>query len=137
MDLWHLEVVFCELVDQLGGVQLAVASSGLDNLCLLLQCEVLPGEVWADVLLEEGEDLVVGDGTWVGEVVDSKVLVLGHEDRSWEEIVKDGVGVGDIDNTVVLGDLGDEVTGVEVVADWHTESENQDVGVVLHDLLQC
>ena len=76
----------------------------------------------------------MGDGTWVGEVVDTGLLVLGEENGGWEEVVEDGVGVGDIDNTIVLGDLGDEVTGVEVIADWHAKSENQSVGVVLHDL---
>ena len=134
MDLWHLEIVLCELVDQFGGIQLAVASSSFDNLCLLIQCEVLPGEVWADVLLEEGEDFVVGDRTWVGEVVNSKILVLGHQDSGWKEIVENSVGVRDIDDTIVLGNLGDKVPGVEVVADWHTKSENENVGVVLHDL---
>jgi len=49
--------------------------------------------------------------------------------------VENSVGVGDIDDTLVLGDLGDEVTGVKVVADWHTESEDQDIAIVLHDLL--
>ena len=60
--------------------------------------------------------------------------MLGHEYRGGEKIVKDGVGVGDIDDAIVLGDLGDEVSGVEVVGDWHTESEDQAVAVVLHDL---
>jgi len=76
VDLRNLIVVFLELGDQLSGVQLAVTSSCLNDLGLLLECEVLPGEVWADVFLEEGKDLVVGDGSWVGEVVDSGVLVL-------------------------------------------------------------
>lgn len=134
VDLGNLVLVLLELIDKLGGVKLAVGSTSLDDLGLLVQCKVLPGEVWSDVLLEEGEDLVVGDSTGVGEVVDSGVLVLGHEDGGWEEIVEDGVGVGDVDDTLVLGDLGDEVTGVEVIADWHAESEDQAVAVVLHDL---
>jgi hypothetical protein len=134
VDLWHLVVIFAELLLELGGVQLAVRSSSLDNLCLLVQGEVFPGEVGAHVLLEESKDLVVGDGTWVGEVVDAGLLVLSQENGGWEEIGEDGVGVGDIDNALVLGDLGDEVTGVEVVADWHTKSEDEAVGVVFHDL---
>jgi len=135
VDLGDLEVVLLELLDKLGGVELAVASAGLDDLGLLVQCEVLPGEVWSDVLLEEGQNLVVGDGTWVGEVVDTGILVLGQEDGGREEIVENSVGVGDIDDTLVFGDLGDEVTGVKVVADWHAKSEDQAVAVVLHDLL--
>lgn len=120
MDLWDLVVVFLKLVDQLGGVQLAVAASSLDDLGLLLEGEVLPCEIRANVLLEESKDLVVGDGTWVGEVVDTGILVLSKQDGSWEEVGKDGVGVGDIDDPVVFGDLGDEVTGVQVIADWHS-----------------
>ncbi len=51
--------------------------------------------------------------------------------------MEDGVRVGDIDDTFVLRDLGDEVTRVKVVADWHTKSEDEDIGVVLHDLVFC
>lgn len=137
VDLWDGVSVLSKLLLKLGGIQLAVGSSSNNNLGLLLQGEVLPGELRADKLLEESKDLVVGDGTWVGEVVDSGILVLSKEDGSWEEIGKDGVGVWNVDNTVVLGDLGDEVTGVEVVADWHTKSEDEAVGVVLHDLGNC
>lgn len=137
VNLRNLIVILLELLDKLGGIQLAVASPSLDNLRLFLQSEVLPGEVGSNVLLEEAEDLVVGDCTWVGEVVDTGVLVLGHKDGGREQIMENGVGVGNVDDTLVLGDLGDEVTGVEVVADGHTKSEDEAVGVVLHDLPQC
>lgn len=137
VDLRDLELVLLQLIDQLGGVELAVAATGLDDLGLLIEREVLPGEVGTDVLLEERQDLVVRDRTRVGEVVDPGLLVLGKEDGSREEIVEDGVGVGDVDDALVLGDLCDEVTGVEVVRDWHAESEDEAVGVVLHDLPIC
>ena len=74
------------------------------------------------------------DGAGVREVVDTGVLVLGHEDRGREQVVQYGVGVWDVDHALILGDLGDEVAGVEVVADGHAEAENQDIGVCLHDL---
>jgi hypothetical protein len=134
VDLWDLEVVLCQLLLKLGGVELAVAATSLDDLGLLLKGEVLPGEAGADVLLEQREDLVVRDSTWVGEVEDAGILVLSHKDRGREEVVEDGIGVGDIDDTIILGDLGDEVAGVKVVADWHAKSEDEAVGVVLHDL---
>lgn len=134
MNFRDLILVLLELVDQLRGIELAVASAGLDNLGLLLQCEVLPGKVWANVLFEEGQDLVVRDSTRVGEVVDTSVLVFSHKDGGWEEVVENGVGVGNIYHSLVLGDLGDEVARVQVVADGHPESENQDIGVCLHDL---
>ena len=134
VNLRNLELVFLELVDELGGIELAVASAGLDDLSLLIKCEVLPGEVWTDVFLEEGKDLVVGDGSWVGEVVDAGILVFGHEDGGREEIVEDSVGVWDIYDSLVLSDLGDEVARVKVVADGHSQSENEYIGVCLHDL---
>ena len=134
MNLRDLKLVLLQLVGQLGGVKLAVAATSLDDLSLLLKREVLPGEIGADVLLEERQNLVVGDGAWVGEVVDSGLFVLGKEDGGWEEIVQDGVGVGDVDNALVFGDLGNEVAGVKVVGDGHAESEDEAVGVVLHDL---
>ena len=135
MNLRHLKLVFLELLDKLGGVQLAVASSSFDNLCLLVQCEVLPGEVWTNVLLEQAEHLIMGDRTGVGEVVDAGILVLGHEDRSWEKVVQDGVRVGNINDTLVFGDLGDKVTGVQVVANGHAKSKDEDIGIRLHDLI--
>lgn len=135
VDLWHLKAVLLELGGKLLGVEHAVGAAGLDDLGLLLEGEVLPGEVWTNVLLEEGENLVVGDGTWVGEVVDAGLLVLSEEDGGWEEIVEDGVGVWNINDTIVLGDLGDKVAGVQVVRDWHSQSEDENVLVVLHDLL--
>lgn len=134
MNLGHLILVLGKLAGQLVGVKLAVAASGLDDLGLLLQGEVLPAEIWANVLLEEAQNLVVGDGAGVGEVVNARLLVLGEEDGGREEIVEDGVGVGDIHNTVVLSNLGDKVTWVKIVADGHTKSEDEAVGVVLHDL---
>ena len=134
MNLWNLILVLSKLVDKLGGIQLAVGASGLDDLGLFLQSKVLPGEVWANVLLEERENFVVGDGTWVGEVVDTSLVVLGEDDGGWEEIGEDGVGVWNVDDTVILCDLGDKVTWVEVVADWHAETEDEAVVVVFHDL---
>lgn len=134
MNLWDLKVVFLQLVDELGGVKLAVRTTSLDNLGLLFESKVLPGEIWTDVLLEQSQDLVVRDGTRVGEVVDTRCVVLGQDDRGWEEIVKDSVGVGDIDNALVLGNLGYEVTAVKIVRDWHSQSKDEAVGVVLEDL---
>jgi hypothetical protein len=136
MNLWNLEFVFLELIDQLRRVELAVASAGLDDLSLLFQCEVLPGEVGADIFFEEGQDFIVRDGARIGEVVNTSVFVLGHEDRGWEEIMEYGVRVGDVYHSLILGNLGDEVTRVEVVADGHSESENENIGVCFHDLSQ-
>lgn len=33
----------------------------------------------------------MGDGAWVGEVVDTGDVVLGEEDTSWEEVGEDSV----------------------------------------------
>jgi len=135
MNLWNLEVVFLELVDQLGSIKLAVASASLDNLGLLIQGKVLPREVWANVLLEKRKNLVVGDGTWVGEVVDPGFVVLRKKNGGWEEVVENSVGVGNINNALILGDLGDEVAAVQVIADWHSQSQDEHLWVGFHDLL--
>ena len=135
VNLWDLEVVFGELLLEFGGVEHAVGASGLDDLGLLLEGEVLPLKVWTNVLLEKGQDLVVGDGSWVGEVVDAGILVLSQENGAWEEVMEDGVGVWNINDTVVLGNFGDKVAGVEVVGDWHSQAEDEDIWVVLHDLI--
>lgn len=37
---------------------------------------------------------------------------------------------------LVLGDLGDEVAGVQVVAHGHSKAQDQAVVVALHDLIQ-
>jgi len=135
MNLRYLISILLELVNQLRGIQLAIASSGLDNLGLLVQREVFPGETWAHVFLKQSQHFVVRNSSWVGEVVDTRLLVLGHENGCWQEIVQDRVGIGDVDYALVFGDLGDEVAGMKVVADWHAESENKGVLVCLHDLL--
>ena len=77
----------------------------------------------------------MGDRAWVGKVVDASLFVLGHQDGGGEEIVEDGVGVGNIHHTLVLSDLGNKVTAVQVVADWHSKSEDKSIGVVFHDLV--
>lgn len=46
-----------------------VRARRLDDLCLLLEIKVLPGEIRVDVLLVQAEDLVVGDRPGIGEVV--------------------------------------------------------------------
>ena len=135
VDLWDLEIVFGELLLEFGGVEHAVGASGLDDLGLLLEGEVLPLKVWTNVLLEEGQDLVVGDGSWVGEVVDAGILVLSQKNGAWKEVMEDGVRVRNINDTVVLGNFGDKVAGVEVVGDWHSQAEDENIWVVLHDLI--
>ena len=124
MNLRNLKLVLLELLNQLRSVKLAIASSSLDNLSLLLEREVLPGKIRTDVLLEQGQDLIVGDGAWVGEVVDARLLVLGKEDGGGKEIVENCVGIGDVNYALVLCDLGDEIAGVEIIADRHAQAED-------------
>lgn len=135
VDFWNLVVVLLKLVNKLGSIELAVGATSLDDLGLLLKGKVLPLERWTNVLLEEGKNLVVGNGSWVGEVEDTSGVVLGKDNGGWKKIGKDGVGVWYVDDTLVLGDLGDEVTAVEIVGNWHPQSEDEAVLVVLEDLL--
>lgn len=52
VDLGNSVTILLELLLQLGSIQLAVTASSLDDLGLLVQGEVLPGELWANKLLE-------------------------------------------------------------------------------------
>jgi len=135
VNFWDLNTILLHLGDQLGSVELAVTPASLQDLALLIKREVLVGEAWADVFGEEVEDLVVGDSTGVGEVVNTLLVVLGKNDGDGEHRGEEGVAVWNVDDFLVLGDLGDERSRVEVVRDWHAESENQNVVVLLHDLL--
>jgi len=91
VDLRDFEVVLLKLVDELSGVQLAVASASFDDLGLLFQGEVLPGEGGSDVLLEKSQDFIMGNGTRIGEVVDAFLVVLCEKDGGGEEIMKNRV----------------------------------------------
>lgn len=115
-------------------VKLAVAPAGLDDLGLLLQAEVLPRVARPDNVPEQCEDLVMRDGARVGEVVDACIAVLGQKNRRGQQVVQDGVAVGNVDDAVVLGNLGDKIAWVEVVRDRHSQPQDEAVGVVFHDL---
>ena len=66
----------------------------------------------------------------VREVVHSRLAVLGHGDGQRQQIVQDGVGVGDVDDAVVLCDFGDEGARVQVVGDGHADAQGEGVGGV-------
>ena len=91
MNFRNLIPIFGQLLNQLCSIQLTITAAGLDDLGLFLQCEVLPGEIWSYVFFEEGQNLVVRDGTWVGEVVDSGFVMLGEGDYNGEEVWEEGV----------------------------------------------
>lgn len=69
--------------------QLVVGATRLDDLRLLLEGEVGPVEAGVDVLLVEGEDLIMGQGAGVREVVHALALLLGHVERHGQQVVKD------------------------------------------------
>lgn len=101
-----------QLLLELGGVKLAIAPTSLDDLGLLLDRKVLPGEVGPNNFLEQRQNLVMADGTGIGEVVDASVFMLGHQDRCREQIGQDAVAVRDIYHPVILADLGHKVAWV-------------------------
>ncbi len=75
------------------------------------------------------------DNTGIGEVVDSCKSLLCHCQRSGKHLGEDSHRVRDIDNTLVLNNLGDEVTVEEVVRDGHTNAQYETIGVALEHLL--
>jgi len=66
MDFRDRVVIFLELIDELSGVKFTVRPASLDDLALLLNGEVLPFKRRADMLLEQGKNFVVRNGTGVG-----------------------------------------------------------------------
>lgn len=50
----------------------------------------------------------MADGARVGEVVDARLVVGREQDGTWQQVVQDGVGVGDGADVGVLRDFGDE-----------------------------
>ena len=69
--------IFPTLRLQLPRIEHAITPPGFNDVGLLLQSEVLPGEGWAHDVPVEGQDFVVGDGARVGEVVDAEFGVRG------------------------------------------------------------
>ena len=142
MHLRNVEIiafarVLFHLHHQLATVQLAIAPTSNNDLRLLLEGEVLPLLTGIDNITIERHDLVVRDGTWVGEIEDARLAVFGQRHRDGEEIVQDAVAVGDVDDLRIIGDLRHEVACVQVVGDWHPESKDEAVGVGLHHVFDA
>ena len=134
MHLRHLHSILPQLLHQLRRIEFTIAPPCLDHLALLVEREVLPCKARPDMLLEQLQDFVVADGAGIGEVVDSRLVVRSEDDRGGEEVVEDGVRVGDVDNTGVRSDLGNEGTGMEIIRDGHAEAEDECVRVVFEKL---
>lgn len=62
------------------------------------------------------------------------VLVERHDESHRQQVREHGHRVGNVDDALVLGDLGDEGAGVQVVRDGHTETERKDVVVLVEEL---
>ena len=43
--------------------------------------------------------------------------------------MKNGHRVGDIHNLLILGNLGDEIAGGQIITDGHTNTEDQDIRI--------
>jgi hypothetical protein len=129
MNVYALALILLDQLHELRSVQLAIAALGFDDFRLLLQCEIRPLEFWIHDLLVKTQNLIVANRTRVREIVHAGLTMLGHGDCQWEQIVQDGVGVGDVDDTVVLGDLCHEGARVQVIGNWHADAECEAAGV--------
>ena len=67
----------------------------------------------------------------VAKVVDSSEALDGHGETGGEHFVKNRHGVGNVDDTVVFDDFGDEVSMAQVVGDGHADTKDHAVGVAL------
>lgn len=78
-SFWHVS-------EELGGIELVVGSGGGENLGLFLEGEILVRVGGINVLCVKVQDLVVGNDTGVGEVVDTSESLLGHGQRGGEHL---------------------------------------------------
>lgn len=141
VDLHALEALFIRSLDiidldpfwqiphELGSVKLVVGSIRLEDLCLLFNRKVGVFKLWVNVLFEEVEHFIVRDDARVGKVVDSRKSLLGHCERSRQHLVENRHGVWNVDDLLVLCNLGHKVTVRKVIRDRHSNSKNQAVGV--------
>jgi hypothetical protein len=110
---------------ELGGIKLVVRAVSLDDLGLFLERKVSVVVRWVNVLDVKVKDFIVGNDSWVGKVVDTGKSSLGHGERGREQLMQYGHGVGDVDDSLILDNLGNEVTMDEIVRDGHAHTKNE------------
>ncbi len=79
-------------------VEQVVGAGGLDDLGLLLHCEVGPCELRVNVLLVQLQDLIVADCARVGVVHDPRQTPPCHLHRQREELWQHSHRVRDVDD---------------------------------------
>lgn len=143
-SLEALFVCYMDLIDldplghvsqKLGGIKFIVGSRSLDDLILFFQRKVSVMIGGVNVLDVEVKDFVVGNDSRVCKVVDSSESLLRHGERGWKHLVKDGHGVWNVDDSLVLDNLGHKVTVKQVVRNWHANAENKAVGITFEHRL--
>ena len=120
---------------ELGSVKLIVGTGSFENLGLLLDGEIFVGVGWVDVLLVQVQDLIMGNDTWVGKVVNTSQSFLGHCQRRREHLMQYCHRVGDVDNSFILDNLGDKIAVEQIIRDRHAHTKDQAVGVALQQRL--
>lgn len=77
VHILHLHPEILHPLSQLVTVQLAVASPCFEDFRLFCLAKVFPLKVRSHMFLEQSQNLIVGDGTRVGKVVDTGVAGRG------------------------------------------------------------
>lgn len=114
---------FREFLAQFWSIELVVASWCDNDLCLLLECEVIPFEAWVNVVAVHFQDLVMANNSRICEVPYACEVSLCHLDGNREKFIQDCHRVRDVYYLLVSSDLGDEVSGVgQVWGDGHSDS---------------
>jgi len=108
LDVEHLGEGITDLLVAHG----VVGPGSLDDLRLLLLCEVFPGELGVQVVAIQLEHLVVGDGAGVGPIVRAGEAAKGALDCHRDKLLEHSHRVGNVDNLGIVGYLGDEVPRV-------------------------
>ena len=127
-SLWHI-------APKLGCIQFIIGSSSLDYLRLFLDSKVLVSVGRINVLLVKVQTFIVRNYTRIGKVVETTKVSLGHGKGCGKHLGKDSHGIGDVDNTFILGNLGDEITVDQIIRDGHAHTEDEGVGEALEHFL--
>lgn len=122
---------FGHVPHELSRVQFIIGTWCLDNLGLFFNCKVLVSVGWINVFDVQIQDLVVGNNTWVGKVVDSCQPFFCHSQGCGEHFREDGHGVGNVDHLFVLDNFGNKTAMDQVIRNRHSNPQNQAVRVLL------
>jgi len=132
LDGQHLRKFFLELA----GIKLIVTAGCNNHLGLLLQSEVLVGEIGIHILFVHLKDFIVAHNTRVCKVPNTSQIAFAHLNRYRQKLIQNGHGVRDVHHLLIPSDLGYEVAGsCKVPCDGHPYTQCTHIIKFLQELL--